>query len=278
MNTILLIELDDLFNDILSASKKKARYIYNIAKMCVSKLEDVEGETKQNILLSAQTHLASLYSPRVLKTLSQQSIDLLSIRHEKTVVFITVPADEIVNERMRPFLTLFYRKFMDGMIEDGLFDSDKHQIVTCYLDEFGNMGRVNTLVNSTTDKRKYGCRFMFILQYRAQVEQIYGNKMATAILDGSTRLMGASGVSNDCQIMSQALGKKNRKKKVGKGKGTYMEIVKEPLLDVDELGRLPDTDWVVAITGQQPLRLRKGFYFEDMKMLEGLPRVKKQPL
>lgn len=278
METILNTDLDALFKDVLKRSQLQARHVHAAAKMCVNKLENAEGETKQNILVSAQTHLSSLYSPRILQTLSQQTIDFKKIRCNKTVVFITVPADEIANERMRPFLTLFYRKFMDKVIEDGLYQHDKHQMVTCYLDEFGNMGRIDTIADSTTDKRKYGCRFMFIIQYRAQVEHIYGREKATAVLDVSTRLMGASGVDTDCQMMSRALGKQERKKKIGKGKGAYTDIVKEPLLEVDAIGRLSYSEWVVAITGMQPLRIKKGFYFEDPALLEGLPLIKALPL
>jgi type IV secretion system protein VirD4 len=235
-----------------------------------------DDRTKSNILVSAQQYLTSLYSPKVIRSLSKHDIDLSTIRRKKTAVFIEIPRSN--QERMRPFIQLFYTMFLANIMEEGEFIPSKHQWVTCYLDEFGNMAKVAGLAESVTDMGAFGMRFMFILHNQGQVIKTYGEHDAKTILAAGVKLFGATNDIHDQRDFSAGLGEVVKTKKVGKGEHAHTVEERKPLMLPDEIGRLKKNNWIALIAEQHPIKLKKGYWFKNPKLKKLLPKDIKPPI
>ena len=104
-------------------------------------------------------------------------------------------------------ISMFIQQTADKLVQMGPLRNGEHEVLMM-LDEFGNGGRIDTVLTLAPLIRKNGVRFVFILQDGAQLERLYQRS-------GQKILMGASTIKlfmnfqnqEDATAVSMAAGK-----------------------------------------------------------------------
>lgn len=269
----LATTIEEALNDTVTTFSDKPEYLITALQLFFKRIEASKDEkTKSNVLYSAQDYLSRMYSPKALESLSRNDIDIRRIRHEKTAVFIEIPRNK--QQAMKPFLTLFYQFFLSNTIEEGEMGENDLR-VTCYLDEFGNMARIDDLVHSTTDLGVFGLRFLFVLQNLGQAYRVYGHEDAETILGAGVKMLGTTNNQKDCQHFSSALGEMEIKKTQGQGEHKRAYTIEKPLMKPDAIRRMSKKQWIILPEGEHPIKVKKGFWFKDAELKAMLPEVEK---
>lgn len=238
--------LSDLLDKIFNESDRFEHYISIALKMFVRKIVEAEDpKSKSNALLSAQVNLTKLYSPKILKTLSGNDIDVTKIRHEKMAIFIEIPKGK--KDKMKNHLALFYQLLITSVTEEGDFIEGKHQHITCYLDEFGNMAKIPALPEASTELGAFGLTFIFILQNMAQARSVYGDNVAQTIFGAGSMMLGSTNSMPDTKYFSDSMGKYEKKIKVGKGDNQHTITKDVDLMTHDDIRTMSKKYWLVLL-------------------------------
>lgn len=217
-----------------------------------------------SIISSAETALDLWTDTRIeqLTVTTPNHIDLDSLRQRKTAVFVIVPEHEITYFSL--LLNLFYSACFEYCLETG---NDPDVLpVYFFLDEFGNLGKINNFASIITTLRKRKCSISMILQDVAQLESIYGKNDAQTIFSGgvSNRLFLPGLDIEMCRYIQSVLGNKTVTEK--KEDGTIITVAK-PLLTVDEVRMMPDSKAILISGNQKPIKL-------TMKNYDKHPRLR----
>jgi predicted DNA-binding WGR domain protein len=146
-----------------------------------------------------------LQNPLVEALTSITTIPLDTIRKRKLVIYIQADWNAIqIYERL---ISMFIQQMADKLVQMGPLPDGEHEVMMM-LDEFGNGGRIDTVLTLAPLIRKNGVRFVFILQDGAQLERLYQRS-------GQKILMGASTIKvfmnfqnqDDAMAVSLAAGK-----------------------------------------------------------------------
>ncbi|MGN8024343.1 type IV secretory system conjugative DNA transfer family protein [Phyllobacterium sp. 22229] len=112
------------------------------------------------------------------------TVPLAAIRNRKMAIFLDVDMQTVrVFER---FVSLIIETTMDVLVRQGPLRDGQHDVMVM-LDEFGNAGRLDTILTQAPLMRKYGIRFVLTLQDSAQLERLY-QKPGREIIAGASTL------------------------------------------------------------------------------------------
>lgn len=258
-------KLEKLLKNILIEADDLPDFIGIALKLFVRKVVEAQDpKTKSNVMLSAQVNLTKLYSPKILKTLSGDDIDIDQIRHEKMAIFVEIPKGK--KDKMKNYLALFYQMLITKVTEEGDYIADKHQRITCYLDEFGNMAKIPALPEASTELGAFGLTFIFILQNMGQAKEVYGNNIAQTIFGAGSMMLGSTNSMPDVEYFSKTMGKYEKKITTGKGENKQVTTKDVDLMTPDAIRTMSKKYWLTLLEGQSPLKLKKGFYFLDKEL------------
>lgn len=143
---------------------------------------------KSNILLNINSALAIYLSSSVREITSETTINLNDIRTNEYAIYIC--GDEIGSSKMSPVITPILQLFLKKSIELGptpsMSEKNKKNIldVHFFLDEFGNMGKINNLNQYLTMMREYRVNMYMVLQSFSQLNNTYTNSEVGAIMSG----------------------------------------------------------------------------------------------
>ncbi len=114
--------------------------------------------------------------------LSTTTIPLRDIRKRKIAIFLKVDVQTIrIYER---YIALIIEQMVDVFLKEGPLRDNQHDVMMM-LDEFGNAGRMEAIMTQAPLMRKYGIRFVSILQDSAQVERLYERTGRDILLNSS---------------------------------------------------------------------------------------------
>lgn len=114
--------------------------------------------------------------------LSATTIPLRDIRKRKIAIFLKVDVQTIrIYER---YIALLIEQMVDVFLKEGPLRDHQHDVMMM-LDEFGNAGRMEAIMTQAPLMRKYGIRFVSILQDSAQIERLYERTGRDILLNSS---------------------------------------------------------------------------------------------
>jgi type IV secretory pathway TraG/TraD family ATPase VirD4 len=151
-------------------------------RMQLTKFAGRHEKLGEGIAAEIVAKLNFLQNPLVEALTSITSIPIDSIRNRKMVIFVQADWNAIqIYERL---ISMFIQQMADKLVQMGRLRNGEHEVLMM-LDEFGNGGRIDTVLTLAPLIRKNGVRFVFILQDGAQLERLYQRS-------GQKILMGAS--------------------------------------------------------------------------------------
>ena len=136
--------------------------------------------------------------------------------------------------------------------------------VTCWLDEFANIGRLPDFEITMATVRSRGISAVLVVQALGQGKALYHDSWTTIMGNCDTTLFLGSQDQETRKWVAEALGKETIRTvdssishgRRGGGSRNVKTIARE-LLSADEVGRLPGDEALVLIRGLPPFRGRK---------------------
>ena len=155
----------EILADMLVASERGGQRL--VARTAAAHLGRPERE-RGSVLSTAQRHTAWLDDPRLCAALARSDFNLYDLKRRPMTIYLAIPPD-----RLRASLG-FVRGFI-GMAFDAMTavpGRPAHR-VAFFLDEFGQLGRLDNLVDSLTLMRGYGVQLWLFVQDLSQLKAVY---------------------------------------------------------------------------------------------------------
>jgi type IV secretory pathway TraG/TraD family ATPase VirD4 len=259
-------ELADILTDMMADPDRGQRLPARAATAHLNRPDRERG----SVLSTVGRHTAWLDDPRLCAALERSDFELRDLKRQPMTVYLAMPPD-----RLRTCLG-FVRGFI-GLALDAitLTPGRPAHRVAFFLDEFGQLGRMDRLADGITLLRGYGAQLWLFVQDLSQLKAVYPRWQS--FMANTTRQFFGTADYDTARYISDALGQQtiafettSRSYQAGHGlkPGTRSSSRGEhlhgrPLLTPDEVMRLGPTQPIVMIAGEPPYRLDRLNYLAD---------------
>lgn len=245
----------------LPAEERSELLSYAVAQFQVFR-QSVD-KTASGILVTTGARLAPLHIPGIRRLVTRDTIGLDRVGLEKTAVFAVIPDS---NKQFAWLSAMLFSAFFQRSV--WLADQQPGGMlpvpVTCWLDEFANIGRISDFDVTISTVRSRGISAIPIVQALGQGKTLYKDTWATIMGNCDTVLFLGSQDAETRKWASEALGRETIRTvdssishgRRGGGSRNVKTIARE-LLSADEVGRLSGGEALVLIRGLPPFRGRK---------------------
>ncbi|MBX4870178.1 type IV secretory system conjugative DNA transfer family protein [Rhizobium bangladeshense] len=232
-------------------------------RMQLTKFAGRHEKLGEGIAAEIVAKLNFLQNPLVEALTSITTMPVDTIRKRKVVVFIQ--ADWNAMQIYERLISMFIQQMADKLVQMGPLRNGEHEVLMM-LDEFGNGGRIDTVLTLAPLIRKNGVRFVFILQDGAQLERLYQRS-------GQKILMGASTIKlfmnfqnqEDAAAVSAAAGRTTEwveqssySHRHGRRQRSISKVpVSVDLLPVNTLMMMKPEEAILQVTGMPLMRIMK---------------------
>ncbi|MBY5827767.1 type IV secretory system conjugative DNA transfer family protein [Rhizobium leguminosarum] len=232
-------------------------------RMQLTKFAGRHEKLGEGIAAEIVAKLNFLQNPLVEALTSITTIPIDTIRTRKLVMFIQ--ADWNAMQIYERLISMFIQQMADKLVQMGPLRNGEHEVLMM-LDEFGNGGRIDTVLTLAPLIRKNGVRFVFILQDGAQLERLYQRS-------GQKILMGASTIKlfmnfqnqEDAAAVSAAAGRTTEwveqssySHRHGRRQRSISKVpVSVDLLPVNTLMMMKPEEAILQVTGMPLMRIMK---------------------
>lgn len=232
-------------------------------RMQLAKFAGRHEKLGEGIAAEIVAKLNFLQNPLVEAMTSITTIPIERIRRRKMVIYIQ--ADWNAMQIYERLISMFIQQMADKLVQMGQLRNGEHEVMMM-LDEFGNGGRIDTVLTLAPLIRKNGVRFVFILQDGAQLERLYQRT-------GQKILMGASTIKvfmnfqnlDDATAVSLAAGKTTEwveqssySHRHGRRQRSISKVpVSVDLLPVNTLMMMKPEEAILQVTGMPLMRIMK---------------------
>ncbi len=232
-------------------------------RMQLAKFAGRHEKLGEGIAAEIVAKLNFLQNPLVEAMTSITTIPIERIRRGKMVIY--VQADWNAMQIYERLISMFIQQMADKLVQMGQLRNGEHEVMMM-LDEFGNGGRIDTVLTLAPLIRKNGVRFVFILQDGAQLERLYQRT-------GQKILMGASTIKvfmnfqnlDDATAVSLAAGKTTEwveqssySHRHGRRQRSISKVpVSVDLLPVNTLMMMKPEEAILQVTGMPLMRIMK---------------------
>lgn len=143
------------------------------------------------------------------------------------------------------------------------------------IDEKTSLQRIPEFAETLAEARKFGGCFVIGIQNMAQLTHVYGREMARSIFDLlNTRMYGRSPSAEMAKVVEEDLGNQRRKEareqnsygldQVRDGISIGKDKVNQPVVDYEQIMRLPNLNFYVRLPGEYPV-VRLGLKYRPQK-------------
>jgi len=232
-------------------------------RMQLTKFAGRHEKLGEGIAAEIVAKLNFLQNPLVEALTSITAIPIDTIRQRKMAIYIQ--ADWNAMQIYERLISMFIQQMADKLVQMGPLRDGEHEVLMM-LDEFGNGGRIDTVLTLAPLIRKNGVRFVFILQDGAQLERLYQRS-------GQKILMGASTIKlfmnfqnqEDATAVSLAAGKTTEwveqssySHRHGRRQRSISKVpVSVDLLPVNTLMMMKPEEAILQVTGMPLMRIMK---------------------
>ncbi|MCB8878394.1 type IV secretory system conjugative DNA transfer family protein [Acidisoma silvae] len=240
-----------------------------VARTATAHLNRPEKE-RGSVLSTLVRHTAWLDDPRLARAFSRSDFDLRDLKRRRMTVYLALPPD-----RLRACLG-FVRGFI-GLALDAMTATPgkpAHR-VAFFLDEFGQLGRMDSLADNITMLRGYGAQFWLFVQDLSQLKAVYPRWQS--FLANTTQQFFGTADYDTAKYLSDALGQFTVRYRTssqssqtgfstrpgGGSAGSGEHLQGRSLMTPDEVIRLGPARPIVMISGEAPYLLERLNYLED---------------
>jgi type IV conjugative transfer system coupling protein TraD len=196
--------------------------------------------------------------------------------HDSSWLFISTQARH--RKSVRPLTSLWVS--LATMILQSMGENSDRR-VWFIIDETPSLQRIPELAETLAEARKFGGCFVLGMQNMAQLIHVYGRELAKSIFDlMNTRMYGRSPSAEMAKVVEEELGNQRKRKireqnsygldQVRDGVSLGKDEVNNPIVDYEQVMRLPNLSFYVRLPGEYPVVRLKLKYREQKKHHLGL--------
>ncbi|QBM77978.1 type IV secretory system conjugative DNA transfer family protein (plasmid) [Sphingomonas sp. AAP5] len=261
------------FPKIISQREREGK---PLSGACVSALRDWIMASANTFTSTRQSVTAKInlwLNPYVDAATAVSDFDLREFRDKRISLYLGVSPDDL--DRVAPIYGLLFQQLIDLNVRE-LPSGNKHQVrLLLLLDEFSRLGRASVIANGFSYVAGYGIRLLPVIQSGAQLENVYGPKVATEIESNcGVQMVMRPATNDDAKDISERLGTYTFRAKSrsfgmwGRGGGSVSESdQRRPLMLPQELMQLPEKDMIVLRLGIPPVYGKKIRYYTEKAMV-----------
>ncbi|MDV5534896.1 type IV conjugative transfer system coupling protein TraD, partial [Leclercia adecarboxylata] len=197
-------------------------------------------------------------------------------RYDSSWLFISTQARH--RKSVRPLISLWV-SLATLMLQSMGENSERR--VWFIIDEAPSLQRIPELAETLAEARKFGGCFVLGMQNMAQLVHVYGRELAKSIFDlMNTRMYGRSPSAEMAKVVEEELGNQRRRKireqnsygldQVRDGVSLGKDEVNDPVVDYEQIMRLPNLSFYVRLPGEYPVVRLKLKYRALKKRQAGL--------
>lgn len=138
-----------------------------------------DPKVSASVISTARSFLDLWSDEEICRLTAQDSIDIRTLRRQRTAVYLIVPEHQV--RYFGVLMNLFYSACLKECLS---IPTAADEPVYFLLDEFGNMGRINNFASTITTLGKRRCSVSLLLQDLAQLTTVYGASEARTIIGG----------------------------------------------------------------------------------------------
>lgn len=197
-------------------------------------------------------------------------------RYDNSWLFISTQARH--RKSVRPLISLWV-SLATLMLQSMGENSERR--VWFIIDEAPSLQRIPELAETLAEARKFGGCFVLGMQNMAQLVHVYGRELAKSIFDlMNTRMYGRSPSAEMAKVVEEELGNQRKRKireqnsygldQVRDGVSLGKDEVNNPVVDYEQIMRLPNLNFYVRLPGEYPVVRLKLKYRKQKKLNVGL--------
>lgn len=245
-----------------------------------------DEKNRNSVITSATAPLYLFSDPLLTKATSKSDFnieDLVNSEHPITL-YICIPSSDLV--RLNPILHIFFTFiFLKIAARESTLEAiEKQHRLLMLLDEFPQLGRMNSIESNLAFCRSYGIKVAIVSQSVNQLNKVYGRD--NSILDNiDTKVFFSANDNETASQISKLLGISTEIRKNISKTGKRMDVVLDsinqtqmevgrPLLTPGEVLTMSPDECLVIQSGRHPYKGKKVKYFADdrfMKVLQKAP-------
>ena len=223
--------------------------------------------------------------PAIDRATSDNDIPFDDLRRTPTSIFFCVRSNDL--EVVAPLVRLFFQHAV-ASLQRREPEKDEPFPVLFLMDEFYQLGRMDTVLRATTTLRSYGGRMMMIVQGIPWLEEAY-DKAAIEGLLGVCQIQVFMSVNDQRtrKLLSETLGNREvetestnisrASNRMGYNRSTSSQTRARRLISEDEIGRMGDQTIFVFAQNCRPIKARKAFHPKDRTMRRILRKSRDRP-
>lgn len=180
-------------------------------------------------------------------------------RYDNSWLFISTQARH--RKSVRPLISLWV-SLATLMLQSMGENSDRR--VWFIIDETPSLQRIPELAETLAEARKFGGCFVLGMQNMAQLVHVYGRELAKSIFDlMNTRMYGRSPSAEMAKVVEEELGNQRKREireqnsygldQVRDGVSLGKDKVNNPVVDYEQIMRLPNLSFYVRLPGEYPV-------------------------
>lgn len=197
-------------------------------------------------------------------------------RYDNSWLFISTQARH--RKSVRPLISLWV-SLATLMLQS--MGENSNRRVWFIIDEAPSLQRIPELAETLAEARKFGGCFVLGMQNMAQLVHVYGRELAKSIFDlMNTRMYGRSPSAEMAKVVEEELGNQRKRKireqnsygldQVRDGVSLGKDEVNDPIVDYEQIMRLPNLSFYVRLPGEYPVTRLKLKYRKPKKINVGL--------
>lgn len=242
-------------NPITNEPTKTHPIISSIAREVLNK-----SDRERSSVISAITGCMYMFRDPIMAqntAKSDFSIKDLVDRNKKTSLYLISPSSD--DDHNIPIVRIIINLILKRATDDDQLKTNykEEKINTLFLlDEFSNLGRIDSITKTLPISAGYGLRFCFILQSLNQLKETYGN--SHSIVDNCHILIAhATNNIETAELISKMAGTKTVEKESKSISNNHISSSKteapKKLLTADEIMRLPANKQLIFVSNSKPI-------------------------
>lgn len=226
-----------------------------------------------SVISSMHHHTHFLDSPAIRRTLQSSTFDPAEVRSGQMTLYLILPPNQV--DAYAGFQRVMIQSFFTALAEGPPPRSTARTLFL--LDEFANLGKLDSIVRALTLMRGYGAQIWMIVQNLPDLENVYGTGWKTLLDVNVLQAFGTNDHMTAAHLSSMlgqqtvyASGRSANRSAGGKHGGrsrslSYREQGR-PLLSPDEIRRLGADEQLLYVKGHAPIRARKVRYYRHPEL------------
>jgi type IV secretion system protein VirD4 len=262
----------DEFKELLEEMAAQVDVCHGIVARTAHRIMQKDDRERGGVVSTAQSYTHFLDSPQAARCLSYSSVRLEDLKTQRITLYLVLPMDKL--DAYSAFLRLIVTTSLMAIVRER---RPARERVVFLLDEFANLGRMESVVRAYTLLAGYGATVWAFVQNLAQLKGIYGdrwevfldvdvfqsfgtNDLVTA--EYVSKLTGDATVFSSSQVSSRSSGKGGR----GRQRSFTKTEKQRKLLTPDEVLRMPKHEQLIFMKSHPPIRAERIRYFDDEEL------------